>query len=550
MSRVMPVFSTGSDVAEVQCVIAAGSDTPDGRRTGDRKIPANREEFQVRRGRTGASWPARVSAALAVALVCAVGAGHADAAPKKTPESPISGLINRIATVNQDIADLDQALASRQENVNRSIVDFQNSLAQQRLATVAARGARTELDRSSKAVVDAQKEFDRFARLAYQQGPEQGSMSNYVASEDPQGVLDRMKLIDQVGKKQQEMIRRLQVARNQKANRLAAVEATRRQASFAAKSAEQRKTDAMAAVTEAKAAIASQQKRKATLIGERDRVQKRLNTIRGYVPKKKVEGPSASDLLSNLFPTDPSAEGALKALPATPATDNQALAVAAEAAARLAIDVGSSILAGLVGQQQLPQSELLNELGIGGADITGSSGGDTLSARLGSGSLGSLFGSSSGGGGGGGGVVRPGLRGPQAVEIAVNRALSQLNVPYAWGGGDANGPTQGIRDGGVADSYGDYNKIGFDCSGLMIYAFAGVGIELPHYTGYQYTSGPQFPLSQMRRGDMIFYGPNASAHVALYLGDNKMVEAPQSGDVVKVSPLRTNGAMPNVVRLL
>ncbi len=147
-------------------------------------------------------------------------------------------------------------------------------------------------------------------------------------------------------------------------------------------------------------------------------------------------------------------------------------------------------------------------------------------------------------------MVRPGLRGPQAVEIAVNRALSQLNVPYAWGGGDANGPTQGIRDGGVADSYGDYNKIGFDCSGLMIYAFAGVGIELPHYTGYQYTSGPQFPLSQMRRGDMIFYGPNASAHVALYLGDNKMVEAPQSGDVVKVSPLRTDGAMPNVVRLL
>ncbi|WP_238422361.1 NlpC/P60 family protein [Gordonia sp. 'Campus'] len=501
------------------------------------------------RGRTGASWPTRISAALAVVLICAVGAGHATAAPKKAPESPVSGLINRIASVNQDIADLDQALAARQETVNRSIVDFQNSLAQRRLASVAARGARTELDRAGRAVVDAQKEFDRFARLAYQQGPEQVSMSNYVSSTDPQAVLDRMKLLDQVGKKQQEMIRKLQVARNQKANRLAAVEATRRQASFAAKSAEQRKNDAMAAVTEAKAAISTQQKRKATLIGERDRVQKRLNTIRGYVPKQTVEGPSASDLLAGLFPSDPSGGGVLKALPQTPATDNQALAVAAEAAARLAIDVGQSVLAGLVGQQQLPQSELLNELGIGGADLTGSSGGDTLSARLGSGSLGTLFGSSSGGGGGGG-MVRPGLRGPQAVEIAVNRALSQLNVPYAWGGGDANGPTQGIRDGGVADSYGDYNKIGFDCSGLMIYAFAGVGIELPHYTGYQYTSGPQFPLSQMRRGDMIFYGPNASAHVALYLGDNKMVEAPQSGDVVKVSPLRTDGAMPNVVRLL
>lgn len=155
-------------------------------------------------------------------------------------------------------------------------------------------------------------------------------------------------------------------------------------------------------------------------------------------------------------------------------------------------------------------------------------------------------------GGGGGGGIPSGSSAPAGatVEAVIARAMSQIGVPYAWGGGNANGPTYGIRDGGVADSYGDYKKIGFDCSGLMIYAFAGVGIELPHYTGYQYTSGPHYPLSQMKRGDMIFYGPNASQHVALYLGDNKMVEAPQSGDVVKVSPLRTNGAMPNVVRLL
>lgn len=108
----------------------------------------------------------------------------------------------------------------------------------------------------------------------------------------------------------------------------------------------------------------------------------------------------------------------------------------------------------------------------------------------------------------------------------------------------------GIRDGGVADSYGDYQKVGFDCSGLMVFGFAGVGIDLPKYSGYQYTSGPQVPLAQMKRGDMIFYGPNASAHVAMVMGDGTMLEAPQSGDVVKISPLRTDGAMPNVVRLL
>ncbi|WP_168707314.1 NlpC/P60 family protein [Gordonia paraffinivorans] len=510
----------------------------------------------MRRGRTGAFWPTRITAVMTAVLICAVGAGQAIAAPGRAPESPVPGLINEIAAVNQELADLDQALAVRQENVNRAIVDFQNSLAQRKLATVAARGARAELDSAARAVAEAQKNFDDFARLAYQQGAEQVSLSNYATAPDPQAVLDRMKLIDQVGKKQQETIRKLQVARNQKANRLAAVEATRRQAEMAAKSAEQRKSDALAAVNEARTAIADQRKRKATLISKRDDVQKKLDAIRGHVPKKTVEGPSTRELLTGLFPAKPQ----LPELPATPVSDNELLNIAARAAAEIAVDLGSAalgmgldmgsqILKGIIGEQRLPQSELLNELGLGGVDLTGSSGNDSLSSRLGSGSLGSLFGSG-GGGGGSGGMVRPGLRGPQAVEIVVNRALSQLGVTYAWGGGDVNGPTQGIRDGGVADSYGDYRKVGFDCSGLMIYAFAGVGIELPHYTGYQYTSGPHYPLSQMKRGDMIFYGPNASQHVALYLGDNKMVEAPQSGDVVKVSPLRTNGAMPNVVRLL
>jgi cell wall-associated NlpC family hydrolase len=132
----------------------------------------------------------------------------------------------------------------------------------------------------------------------------------------------------------------------------------------------------------------------------------------------------------------------------------------------------------------------------------------------------------------------------------IDRGLSQIGVEYAWGGGDENGPTKGIRDGGVADSYGDFNKVGFDCSGLMIYAFAGIGISLPHYTGYQYTAGEQVPSEEMQRGDMIFYGPNASQHVALYLGDNEMLEAPQSGSTVRISPVRWDGMTPYAVRMV
>lgn len=134
----------------------------------------------------------------------------------------------------------------------------------------------------------------------------------------------------------------------------------------------------------------------------------------------------------------------------------------------------------------------------------------------------------------------------EKIERVIKRAESQLGLPYAWGGGNFHGPTKGIRDGGVADAHGDYNKVGFDCSGLMMYAFYGVGIELQHYSGYQYTAGKQVPSSEAKRGDMLFW----PGHVALYLGDGKMIEAPQSGDVVKISDVRWGGMQPMAVRMI
>lgn len=159
---------------------------------------------------------------------------------------------------------------------------------------------------------------------------------------------------------------------------------------------------------------------------------------------------------------------------------------------------------------------------------------------------------SSGGGGGGrpSAGSRPSAPAGASIEAVIARALSKLGMPYAWGGGNGSGPTRGIRDGGVADRYGDYNKIGFDCSGLMIYAFAGVR-SLSHYSGYQYTSGRRVPLSQMRRGDMLFYGGAGGIHhVALYLGGGQMVEAPQSGLRVRIAPVRYGGIMPYATRLV
>jgi peptidoglycan DL-endopeptidase RipA len=154
------------------------------------------------------------------------------------------------------------------------------------------------------------------------------------------------------------------------------------------------------------------------------------------------------------------------------------------------------------------------------------------------------------------GGVRPGAR-PVAipaagrVRVVIDRALSQLGVPYAWGGGNASGPTRGIRDGGVADAFGDYDKIGFDCSGLMVYAFAGVGIFLPHYSGYQAGAGRRVPLSQLAPADLLFWSDGGAIHhVALYLGNGQMVEAPYSGSRVRIAAVRYGGIEPYATRLL
>ena len=84
----------------------------------------------------------------------------------------------------------------------------------------------------------------------------------------------------------------------------------------------------------------------------------------------------------------------------------------------------------------------------------------------------------------------------------------------------------------------------------MLYSFAGVGIKLPQYSGAQYDLGRKIPASQMRRGDVIFYGPGGSQHVTIYLGQGQMLEAPDVGLKVRVAPVRTSGMTPYVVRYI
>jgi cell wall-associated NlpC family hydrolase len=97
-------------------------------------------------------------------------------------------------------------------------------------------------------------------------------------------------------------------------------------------------------------------------------------------------------------------------------------------------------------------------------------------------------------------------------ERAVEVALAQLGKPYAWGG---NGPNS------------------FDCSGLTSFAWRAAGVELPRTSAAQYSGTTRISRSDLRPGDLVFYHSPVS-HVAMYIGDGKVVEAPNSGNNVRI----------------
>jgi peptidoglycan DL-endopeptidase CwlO len=121
-----------------------------------------------------------------------------------------------------------------------------------------------------------------------------------------------------------------------------------------------------------------------------------------------------------------------------------------------------------------------------------------------------------------GGWDDPGLPVPRGTSdearAAIEFARQQLGEPYVWA---AAGPDA------------------WDCSGLTMMAWRQGGISLPHYSAAQYQQTKHISVGDLKAGDLVFWGtsPNTIHHVALYIGNNQIIQAPHTGDVVKVSPL-------------
>jgi cell wall-associated NlpC family hydrolase len=123
--------------------------------------------------------------------------------------------------------------------------------------------------------------------------------------------------------------------------------------------------------------------------------------------------------------------------------------------------------------------------------------------------------------------------GRSELVTMLNAALSRQGMPYIWG---AAGPTS------------------FDCSGLVQWSFAQAGVRMPRVAADQARTGPAVPVSQLQPGDLLFYhtdptAPGYISHVAIYLGNGMMIQAPQPGEHVEVVPADTTGEYAGAVRV-
>jgi cell wall-associated NlpC family hydrolase len=120
------------------------------------------------------------------------------------------------------------------------------------------------------------------------------------------------------------------------------------------------------------------------------------------------------------------------------------------------------------------------------------------------------------------GVDIESINGSAAQIALVKETMKYLGIPYVWGGASPSG--------------------GFDCSGLVMYVYAKFGVSTLHGATLQARQGTPVPLDRMEPADLVFFGDASFySHVGIYIGNGLFIEAPHTGDVVKVSQLAGRG---------
>ena len=519
------------------------------------------------------------------AAACAVSLSIVSTTTSVAQESPVTALVSSITDIEADINRINLEIGGLQEAVNQALVDLHDAQSLAEQARQGAQEAKNRLNASQADVDRAQDELNAVSRSSYraQNSASPAQMGSGDARKDS---LDRQTYLRRESDEKRNALEKLVRNRTIAAND----ESTLRQASRLAdereRQAAQAEVDARGTLENAVTELVDKSAARDAAVADLETAQNELAELRpehplpddtpetatpapAPAPEEPAESaeetseattePSAAAAAESTTGAEPEAETETETETAAPAQESVP-ASAQQDTQQAVVDAAINALAEAVGESQAEHATLENPYGNGGAS-------ESIAATSGNQNANDLVSETDAEAGTNVADVLPEVKDSasvteeiredssavaangsrqQQIEAVIARAESQIGTPYVWGGGDANGPTAGISDGRNPRT----GQLGYDCSGLVLYAFAGVGISLPHYTGYQYQRGEKIPVAQAERGDLLFWGDGGSRHVAIYLGNGQMLEAPQTGMNVQKTAVRQSGMAPYAVRLI
>lgn len=517
------------------------------------------------------------------AAACAVSLSIVSTTTSVAQESPVTALVSSITDIEADINRINLEIGGLQEAVNQALVDLHDAQSLAEQARQGAQEAKNRLNASQADVDRAQDELNAVSRSSYraQNSASPAQMGSGDARKDS---LDRQTYLrresDEKRNALEELVRNRTIAAND--------ESTLRQASRLAdereRQATQAEVDARGTLENAVTELVDKSAARDAAVADLESAQNELAELRpehplvddtpeiatpapaapaapAEEPSEATVEPSAAAAAESTTGAEPEAVNEPEAETETAAPAQESVPASAQQDTQQAVvDAAINALAEAVGESQAEHATLENPYGNDGAS-------ESIAATSGNQNANDLVSETDAEAGTNVADVLPEVKDSasvteeiredssavaangsrqQQIEAVIARAESQIGTPYVWGGGDANGPTAGISDGRNPRT----GQLGYDCSGLVLYAFAGVGISLPHYTGYQYQRGEKIPVAQAERGDLLFWGDGGSRHVAIYLGNGQMLEAPQTGMNVQKTAVRQSGMAPYAVRLI
>ena len=379
-------------------------------------------------------------------------------------------------------------------------------------ATEAFNGARVALDRRASEAAAAHKraataqviadtaslEVRRYAASVYQQGGSFGELEAYLDSDGPQEMIDKATALEAVGDARARSLQRADATtivagtmRRQAVNAQAA-QAEAAQAAQAARTAAQSRAD------EAQAAAARIQQQQASLVT-------RLASLRETsvdLERQRQDGLAAA-AVARVAAAEAAKQASLAQERARSAQTAAARKAAQQSAARAATEAARQRAAAVAAEKaaaaakstrprpQAPQPPKPRPPAPKPADP----------------------------------APAPPPPSSGGVSAVIAYARAQIGKPYLWGGAGPNS---------------------FDCSGLTLRAWERAGVSLSHYTGAQWAETTRVAISDLRPGDLVFYGTDGptSHHMGLYIGDGQMIEAPYTGAQVRYASIYRSDLLP------